>query len=274
MSQLSGNPPDSRHRSAPGSDRFYSDPDIAARYDRSRALSPRVVAAWRELIAARVPPAATRRVVDLGCGTGRFTALLAGLYAGPVLAVDASAPMLEGARRSVLAAAPVRFVRASGEALPLTEGWADLFFLSMVFHHFPSPGLALREIRRCLRPGGALLIRTCTLEALDTYVYQRFFPSARRFDEERFPPRRQVVANVEREGFMLRVAETVRQEVAANLEEYVERNRLRAHSDLQAIPDDEYEQGLAQFEAYAREHGGSQSGPILEEVDVFTFQAA
>src|SRR5688572_32969326 len=274
MPERSTNPPHSRHRSAPGSDRFYSDPDIAARYDRSRALSPETVEVWRELIKARVPPATTRRVVDLGCGTGRFSTTLASLYAGPVLAVDASAPMLEGARRSAGAAGvPLHFVRASGEALPLPDAWADLFFLSMVFHHFPDPASALREIRRCLRTGGSLLIRTCTLEALDTYVYQRFFPSARRFDEQRFPPRQQVVASVEREGFVLSVAETVRQQVAANLAEYVERNRLRAHSDLQAISDEEYAQGFARFEQYAREHGGAASGPILEEVDVFTFQA-
>jgi ubiquinone/menaquinone biosynthesis C-methylase UbiE len=266
--------PDSRRRSAPESDRFYSDPDIASRYDRSRALSPETVEVWRELIEARVPPARTRRVVDLGCGTGRFTMTLAELYGGPVLAVDASAPMLEGARRSAAATGlPIHFVRASGEALPLPDRWGDLFFLSMVFHHFPDPGRALREIRRSLRRGGALLIRTCTLEALDTYVYQRFFPGARRFDEQRFPPRQQVVASVEREGFALAIAETVRQEVAANLAEYVERNRLRAHSDLQAISDEEYAEGFARFEAYAREHGGATSGSVLEEVDVFTFEA-
>ena len=86
MPERSTSAPHSRHRSAPGSDRFYSDPDIAARYDRSRALSPETVKVWRELIKERVPPAATRRVVDLGCGTGRFTATLGGLYAGPVLA--------------------------------------------------------------------------------------------------------------------------------------------------------------------------------------------
>src|SRR5687767_8362849 len=218
MPERSIDPPHSRHRSAPGSDRFYSDPDIAARYDRSRALSPETVGAWRELIRERVPPATTRRVVDLGCGTGRFTTTLGALYAGPVLAVDASAPMLEGARRSAGATElSLHFVRASGEALPLPDGWADLFFLSMVFHHFPEPRRALREIRRCLRRGGALLIRTCTLEALDSYTYQRFFPSARRFDEERFPPRRGLVALVESEGFALNVSETVRQEVAPNL---------------------------------------------------------
>jgi hypothetical protein len=48
---------------------------------------------------------------------------------------------------------------------------------------------------------------------------------------------------------------------------------LRAHSDLQAISDTEYAEGLARFEAHARENGGAASGPILEEVDVFTFTA-
>ena len=266
--------PDSRRRSAPGSDRFYSQPDIAARYDRSRALPPQTVAAWRALISERVPPATARRVVDLGCGSGRFTPLLADLYDGPVLAVDASTPMLEAARRASSGTrARVHCVRASGEALPLPDAWADLFFLSMVFHHFADQGRALREIRRCLRAGGTLFVRTCTLEALDGYVYQQFFPTARRYDEGRFPPRRELVASVEREGFALGVAETVRQQVADNLNDYVERNWLRAHSDLQAVPDDEYARGMARFETYAREHGGAASGPVLEDVDVFTFHA-
>src|SRR5215208_2796421 len=116
---------DRRPRSAPGSERFYSEPDIASRYDRSRGLPPQTMAAWRELVAARVPPESTRRVVDLGCGTGRFTALLASIYAGPVLAIDASAPMLQAARRSAAGAGrAVHSIRASGEALPLPDDWA------------------------------------------------------------------------------------------------------------------------------------------------------
>src|SRR5438046_9467298 len=65
-----------------------------------------------------------RRVVDLGCGTGRFTGLLADVYGTSVVGVEPSSRMLTG--REPLAAARGTFLAATAEALPLATGALDL----------------------------------------------------------------------------------------------------------------------------------------------------
>src|SRR5438128_644639 len=65
-----------------------------------------------------LPPALEiRRVVDLGCGTGRFTGLLADLYGTSVVGVEPSHKMLAG--REPLDSARARFLAATAEALAL-----------------------------------------------------------------------------------------------------------------------------------------------------------
>src|SRR5439155_23166807 len=66
-------------------------------YARARELPAEALATWRHALASMLPPApAIRRVLDLGCGTGRFTGLLADLYGTAVIGVEPSHGMLAG----------------------------------------------------------------------------------------------------------------------------------------------------------------------------------
>jgi ubiquinone/menaquinone biosynthesis C-methylase UbiE len=94
-------------------------------------------------------------VLDLGCGDGSHMELLSST-GGRVIGMDVSLDLLDLAR----AIAPV--VTAAGERLPFADGSFDLVYLSHVLHHAWDPRAVLREIRRVLVPGGALmLIETC-----------------------------------------------------------------------------------------------------------------
>src|SRR5689334_12408191 len=105
---------------------FYSQPDIAARFNRSRGLPPDVEAGWAELIRNRAGRA-PGLVVDLGCGTGRFTGVLARTLGGTVVGLDPSIQMLAAARES-LSPPRVHFTLARAEAVPLADGSAGLVF--------------------------------------------------------------------------------------------------------------------------------------------------
>ena len=96
-------------------------------------------------------------VGDLGCGTGQLTATLAP-FVGRVIAVDASAAMLQAARKRLQGFENVELRRGDLEALPIDDARLDAATLALVLHHVPEPWRALAEVARVLKPGGRLLI--------------------------------------------------------------------------------------------------------------------
>src|SRR4249919_578702 len=95
-------------------------------------------------------------VGDLGCGTGQFSAALAP-FVSRIVAVDASAAMLQTARRRLRELTNVDLRRGELEALPVDDARLDAATLMLVLHHLPEPEKALAEAARVLKPGGRLL---------------------------------------------------------------------------------------------------------------------
>jgi len=97
------------------------------------------------------------RVLDLGCGAGRFVTALREAGADPV-GVELSDGALRRARRN----APGADLRAVGEdgVLPLEDASVDLVWCSEVLEHVPDTAGLLSEARRVLRTGGRLLVTT------------------------------------------------------------------------------------------------------------------
>jgi ArsR family transcriptional regulator len=110
-------------------------------------------------------------VGDLGCGTGQMTAALAP-FVHHVIAVDASAAMLQAAKRRLHGIDNVELRRGELEALPIAEARLDAATLALVLHHLPEPGRALAEVARVLKPGGRLLVIDMLPHDRDSYRQQ------------------------------------------------------------------------------------------------------
>jgi ubiquinone/menaquinone biosynthesis C-methylase UbiE len=111
--------------------------------------SARIVDAFVEL--TELKPGA--RVIDLGCGSGTFTALLT--RAGyDCVGLDISAKLLEVGRRKH---PRIAFVAGDIEHLPFPAESFDGALLSGVLHHFPDPLPCAAETFRVLRPHGRFL---------------------------------------------------------------------------------------------------------------------
>jgi ubiquinone/menaquinone biosynthesis C-methylase UbiE len=126
-------------------------------------------------------------VLDAGCGTGQFTVELVRRGA-QVEAVELSTGMITAARRKLQAecdAGQVRFQQASIVSLPLEDGCVDGAVINQVLHHLPEPApgvfpvaeQVLTEVRRVLRPGGTLVVNTCSQAQLrDGFWYFQLMP--------------------------------------------------------------------------------------------------
>lgn len=110
-------------------------------------------------------------VGDLGCGTGAVTAALAPFVAR-VVAVDASAAMLQAARKRLHGADNVDLRRGELEVLPIDDGRLDAATVMLVLHHVPEPAAALAEVARVLKPGGRVVIVDMLPHDRETYRHQ------------------------------------------------------------------------------------------------------
>lgn len=102
----------------------------------------------------RLPLRVDAHVIDVGCGPGNYLPRLAPLVPdGWVVGVDLS----PGMAREAAAAAPDAVALAGDiAALPLPDGCADLVLAAHMLYHVPDAPAALDELRRVLRPGGAV----------------------------------------------------------------------------------------------------------------------
>ncbi|GGS86989.1 class I SAM-dependent methyltransferase [Nonomuraea spiralis] len=97
-----------------------------------------------------------RRILDAGCGSGPLFAALRDRGA-VVTGIDASAGMLEQARRRLGADAELRVADLAGP-LPFPDEAFDDVTASLVLHYLEDWGPTLAELRRVLKPGGRLLV--------------------------------------------------------------------------------------------------------------------
>ncbi len=120
----------------------------AATYQTARPEYPPAIEQW---LTNDLGISVKSMVLDLGAGTGKFSARLLAVGAR-VLAVDAVPEMLA----QLAAKQPeVEVRRGSAEALPLESASVDAVVCAQAFHWFAS-GQVLAEIRRVLKPRGHL----------------------------------------------------------------------------------------------------------------------
>jgi SAM-dependent methyltransferase len=177
----------------------------------------------REAVRAFVEPFGDERALDAGSGTGALAFALSALVR-EVVAVDIVPELLEEGRRRGGEFPNVRFVEGDVMRLPLPDASFDLAGSHRTLHHVTRAELALAEMARVTRPGGALLVidQIAPVDPLAALELNRF-------ERARDPSHTRALADVdmrslfEANGLVLRRARIVR-----------ERRELEPYLDLAA----------------------------------------
>jgi demethylmenaquinone methyltransferase/2-methoxy-6-polyprenyl-1,4-benzoquinol methylase len=132
---------------------------IAPVYDvMNRVMTAGLDVRWRRLAASSVVRPGDR-VLDAACGTGDLAVAATKAGAARVTGLDFSEEMLARARRK---APELEWVRGDMLALPFADATFDAATVGFGVRNVSDLELALRELRRVLRPGGRLAILEIT----------------------------------------------------------------------------------------------------------------
>jgi SAM-dependent methyltransferase len=216
--------------------------EVAPRYDELHPPD----ANWRELVDAIAEAADVvgRRVLDVGCGTGRLAAALAERGAR-VWGVEPSEAMLAEAKRKV--SSSVGFKQGSAEALPFKDGWFDRTVMRLVVHLVDRPR-AFRELVRVLGPDGRSVIATFDPAYFSGHWLIPFFPSLETIDRERFQTADELGAELRDAGFSSVESRVLKQQASADRGTALTRIRNRWISTLRLLDEEEFAAGVERAE--------------------------
>jgi ubiquinone/menaquinone biosynthesis C-methylase UbiE len=110
-------------------------------------------------------PTEEDRLLDVGCGPGRMTLMLAPLVKEAV-GIDLTPQMLDQARaaQATQGITNVRWQQGDALPLPFDDGAFSIVITQATLHHFADPAAVLAEMARVCAPGGRILVNDMTFD--------------------------------------------------------------------------------------------------------------
>lgn len=186
------------------------DIDFQARENRYSYATREAHEVWAAAMRAIVDPTG-KRVADIGCGGGIYSAAWGDLGAAGVVGVDYSRQMVEAAAENIRGRPNVTFREGDALATGLPSASADVVFERALIHHLTVYEACFREAHRVLRPGGSLIVQDRTPddvrlpgapEHLRGYFFERF-PKLLEAELGRRPTNEAVLRTMQQAGFAL-----------------------------------------------------------------------
>lgn len=244
------------------------DGPMSANYRFGRTLSTEASRVWIQTVAPFAPSGKGARMLDLGCGNGRFSILFARSFQAHIVGVEPSKRMLAAAEHEGHAA-NLAFVAGTAEYIPLMNESCDFAWLSQVWHHIRDREACVKDLRRVLRRSSHVLVRGTFGDRLDGFpTLFHYWPAARDVCRQ-LPTIDETVSMFATSAFVLREHRRVRQMTCESLREFFERTKLRADTALALISDDEFLAGQSALEKATSAERVHE--PVVETLELLIF---
>ena len=120
----------------------------------------RMMGVWSQIVGKEfiewLNPTSGQSWIDIGCGTGAFTAQIAELCSpSQLLGIDPSEHQIEFARKRPMAH-QVTFQTGDATALACESSSFDVATMALVLYFLPDPTLGMNEMKRVVKPGGII----------------------------------------------------------------------------------------------------------------------
>lgn len=153
--------------------------EIAGDYERvNSVISFGQIHRWRKELVAEMDITENQKVLDLGCGTGQLTKLIAKTMSkGEILGVDCTREMIQQARKkfSNRLQPEVSFATGKGEALNLNTSYFDLATSAFTLRNVNNLEQVIAEMKRVVRPGGKVFSLELAKPRLPLFRHLFFF---------------------------------------------------------------------------------------------------
>ena len=216
---------------------------IASYYDNGRSLSEQNTVMWLNLISKLSGASKGDRILDLGCGTGRFSLPMANRLDLVVTGADSSLEMLAKAKQKDSGSA-VNWVLADANALIFPPNSFDVVFMSHLLHHVDNPLTVLKECYKVLGPSGVVLIRHGAINQIRHDVEHTFFPQVLDIDQDRTPTVELTEKWLADAGFEDISSEEIIQQTYQSGTAHLNAARMKSTSVLSMISEESFQTGL------------------------------
>ena len=214
---------------------------IGKSYDSSRCADPYLTARLLELI----QPEAHGKYLDIGCGTGNYTAALQnkGL---DIVGVEPSGLMLETAR---LRHAGMNWILGTAEDIPFPSAAFHGVVATLTIHHWNALEKGFSEIGRVLKCKGRFVVFTSSPVQMKGYWLNHYFPAMLAASIAQMPSLDALSLAGEKSG--LTVVETEKYHVADDLQDgflYIGKNKPEMYFDTRI------RNGISSFSSLANQN--------------------
>ena len=224
---------------------------IASSYDEGRSLSEQNIELWLRLIYKYSKPQEGAKVLDLGCGTGRFTIPMAKQLHYRMVGADYSKEMLDKAQEKDIDG-KIEWDYQDAQDLTYPDESFDVVFISHLLHHVDLPIQVLSQCKRVLTASGVIIVRYGAIEQIEHDVEHTFFPGVLTIDRKRTPTVEVMEKWLRNAGFSGITTEEVIQQTYETAASHLDSAKVKNTSVLTMIPQEAFEKGINDLTKYIK----------------------